>query len=342
MLHMGFSSTWTNRVMTLYLLVANVLGHMLEDPKRGVISFMLPDGSRTTNLMFADDTNLLLKGTEANLDIAMQVLSTFCEATDAKLNESKLVAIWASRQPRDWTRTNDLGIVWLAEGANTKYLGSPIGFKMNPANRDRKVIIQLTKQLMISSPRKLSMTGRHLIVNQVLLASIWYLCSCASLTTSAFKQIRGIVRNYLWGAKLDKHTRAKVSWAIAVQLIAVGGLKVLDPAMQARALLTKLLDRGLSPEYAPWKTLVRHRVNQTRLMGGGKWTANAHFVMQPRAAPLASPPLWKAVHKAFSTIRQGLDQIPPTTFYEKLRQPIFANSLIKSSTGTPFGCKPMT
>ncbi|KAG0595718.1 hypothetical protein M758_UG191600 [Ceratodon purpureus] len=64
--------------------------------------------------------------------------------------------------------------------------------------------------------------------------------------------------------------------------------------------------------------------------------------MQSKSAPLASPALWKAVHKAFATCRNGLLQTPPATFYEMLRQPIFANSLIRSVRGLPWGCEPMT
>ena len=210
MLHMGFSHTWTNRVMTLYtnafaavnlndeagetfeiersvcqrcplafylyLLVAHVLGYMLDDPRRGVIGLRLPDNSRTSNLMFANDTNLLLEGTQENLNTTMEVLTMFCEASGAKLNENKSVAIWAGRQPRDWIWVNDHGIVWLSEEKSTRYQEYPIGFHMNSANRDRKVIMMVTKQLATWSPRNLSMAGRHLIVNQVLLASIWYLC----------------------------------------------------------------------------------------------------------------------------------------------------------------------
>ena len=86
----------------LYLLVADVLGYMLDDPRRGVKGFRLRDESHTTNLMFADDTNLLLEGTQENLDRAMSVLNLYCSASGAHVNENKFVAIWAGRQPRAW------------------------------------------------------------------------------------------------------------------------------------------------------------------------------------------------------------------------------------------------
>jgi hypothetical protein len=55
-----------------------------------------------------------------------------------------------------------------------------------------------------------------------------------------------------------------VKWATAVLPIVRGGVKILDPQWQALALLVKLLIRGMIVGYEPWKTLVRHRVAQTR------------------------------------------------------------------------------
>jgi hypothetical protein len=85
----------------LYLFIADVLGHMLEDPKWGVQGFNLPDGNHTTSQMFADDANILLQGTECNLDAATTVLEHFCMGSGAKVNWTKTVGIWASRNPRN-------------------------------------------------------------------------------------------------------------------------------------------------------------------------------------------------------------------------------------------------
>lgn len=64
----------------LYLFIASVLAHMMDDSRRGVLGISLPDDNKVSNMMFADDTNLLLQGLEQNLDTAMTVLNTFCDA----------------------------------------------------------------------------------------------------------------------------------------------------------------------------------------------------------------------------------------------------------------------
>ena len=165
---------------------------------------------------------------------------------------------------------------------------------------------------------------------------------CALVTTSAFKQIRGIIRNYLWGAKTDKHTRAKVIWAITVQPLTSGGLKVLDLAMLASALLTKLLVRGLSPGHAPWKTIVQHRASQTRLTKGAVNGLLIFIFSCNLGAPPYQPHLsGKRYSKLLQPCEGGWTRyLQPCSMKRCVN--IYSNSLIKSSTGTPFGCEPMT
>jgi hypothetical protein len=52
--------------------------------------------------MFADNTSLFLWDEPTNLEKAMHTLSRYCEASSAKTNWHKTVAIWPSRQDRTW------------------------------------------------------------------------------------------------------------------------------------------------------------------------------------------------------------------------------------------------
>lgn len=54
-------------VQYLFLFVADVLGYMMDDKTYGIEGLQLPDTSPLTNLMFADDTSLFLRGEPANL-----------------------------------------------------------------------------------------------------------------------------------------------------------------------------------------------------------------------------------------------------------------------------------
>jgi hypothetical protein len=82
-------------------------------------------------------------------------------------------------------------------------------------------------------------------------------------------QVRGVVRNFIWGGKATS-ARAKVKWDTISLPISKGGLGIIDPKTQSEALLAKLLVRGLALGGEPWKELVRHRADQTRLPVHGK------------------------------------------------------------------------
>jgi hypothetical protein len=77
----------------LYLFVADVLGHMINDAIHGVEGLTIPDGTILQEALFADDTNLYLKGSALNLECASRVLERFCTASGAKINWDKSATI---------------------------------------------------------------------------------------------------------------------------------------------------------------------------------------------------------------------------------------------------------
>jgi len=73
-------------------------------------------------------------------------------------------------------------------------------------------------------------------------------------------QIRGVIRNFIWGGK-DAPARAKVKWETLILPATQGGLGIINPKAQYKALLAKLLIRGLSPGGEPWKEIIRSKVD---------------------------------------------------------------------------------
>jgi len=119
----------------------------------------------------------------------------------------------------------------------------------------------------------LSLAGRILVANQVLLASIWYMAACWNPNPRICCQVRGVIRNFIWGGR-DAPARAKVKWDTLALPIAEGGLGMLDSKSQSKALLAKLLVRGLALGGEPSKELVRHKADQIRLPVHGKGPTN--------------------------------------------------------------------
>jgi len=196
----------------------------------------------------------------------------------------------------------------------------------------------LKGKLIKWSSNKLSLAGRILVANQVLLASIWYLAACWNPDPKMCSQVRGLIRNFIWGGK-EAFTCAKVRWDTLALPTSQGGLGVTDPKAQSRALLAKLFIRGLAPSGEPWKEFVRHNVDQTRLPVHGKGPLNPDlnwFLAAPKLKKLKCS-MWKNIVGAWLNVRPGLIKSDPTNSDEVLRQPIFGNPSILNSRGFPLG-----
>ena len=269
---------------------------MLQHPGCGVQGLRLPDNTTITNQMFVDDTLLLLDGTRDNMDRALSVIHRFGAAAGAKLNLHKSVGLWLAVGPRNWQWGEEAGLKWLKKGEITRYLGYPFGIDIPQKEKEAKMFSQIRKHLLRWSASKLSLAGRIMVNNQVVLASIWYLASCTDFSGKSLKLVRAAVRNYMWSGKLDARARARVKWTTAVLPIVRGGVKILDPEWQTSALLVKQLIRGMSVGYEPWKALVRHRVAQTKQSRRGRWPAHANWMMNSAHLVQQGSNMWQGVH----------------------------------------------
>ena len=75
------------------------------------------------------------------------------------------------------------------------------------------------------------------MANQDLLATTLYNLSCWTISKESIHQIHRLVRNDIWYGKEDYAAWAKVAWAIVTLAKSRGGLGLIDPLSQSKALL---------------------------------------------------------------------------------------------------------
>jgi hypothetical protein len=191
-----------------------------------------------------------------------------------------------------------------------------VGFHLPLKANFDTMMVALKGKLINWSHSTLSLAGRILVANQVLLASIWYMAACWNPNPKMCCQVRGVIRNFIWGGK-DTPARAKVKWETLALPTAQGGLGVTDPKLQSKALLAKLMVRGL----APGDELIRHNADQTRLPVHGKGPTNPDFnwlLAAPKLKRLQAW-MWKSIIGAWLNVRTGLTKSDPTSGEEILR-----------------------
>jgi hypothetical protein len=105
----------------------------------------------------------------------------------------------------------------------------------------------------------------------------------------------------------DAPARAKVKWETLALPTTLGGLGVTDPKSQSEALLAKLFIKGLAPGGEPWKELVQHKADQTRLPVHGKGPSNVDLnwlLAAPKLKRLQNS-MWGSIVSAWLNVDQG-------------------------------------
>ncbi len=130
-----------------------------------------------------------------------------------------------------------------------------------------------------------------------------------------------------------------MKWDTLAFPTAHGGLGVTDPKSQSEALLAKLFVKGLAPGGEPWKELIRHKADQTRLpvYDKGPTRLDLNWLLAAPKLKRLQCSMWKSIVGAWLSVRPGLTKSDPTTIDEILRHPLFGNPSILSASGTPLG-----
>ena len=126
-----------------------------------------------------------------------------------------------------------------------RYLGCQIGLELTAEQQIAPLLLSIRRKLIFWSSARLSLAGRALVANQVLLATMWYVTSCWIFSSSCISQIQRLIRNFLWSGKNGDATRAKIAWPVITLPTSHGGLGIVDPACQSRALIGKFVVHSL-------------------------------------------------------------------------------------------------
>ena len=184
----------------LFLIVGEALHarvHLAEAQGR-IQGVKLPrTEAQQLTLQFADDTSFTVRADLGSVSTLINILHSFSLPSGLLINWSKSGAYWEGRnRPRPaWTQNFDW--TWIPEGNISKLLGSPFGLSVSTADIDHFLMEKIRKKLTYWTSTKLSVAGRRLIVNQVLLSTLWYFIGVWAGSRKVIKQIQTLLRNYL-------------------------------------------------------------------------------------------------------------------------------------------------
>ena len=327
----------------LFLLFSEAMHLFLTAQSTGLRGLAMPlNGQDILDSELADDTALYVDGMLTNLQQVEWALLQFCTASGAKLNWEKTVAFWVSNEPPPrWTPHPNFE--WTQKGVAVRYLGVQVGIDLAPELHVAPLLLTLRKKLFLWGHAKLSLAGRVVVANHVLLATVWYIASSWLFSKSCIGQIRRLVRNFIWAGEDRCHIRAKVAWSTLIAPKIHGGLGIIDPMDQCMALLTKFIVRGLLPGNAPWKQLLKQRLYRCAPPMGGLWSDSIRWIFIPDKRYVMTrhweDKFFNGILRAWEHVHQGLGYDAPTCEEEYLRQHLVWNPNMRLPSGHMLGSR---
>ena len=180
----------------------------------------------------------MVRGTKEDVEELVKILETFSEASGLQINWKKSSAYWFNRLIPKLEWLLNYNWKWAEEGNLSKLLGTPFGLILDIKDIDQFFYNKIAKKLVYYGSMKLSLAGKIVICNQVLLSTLWFFITVWGVSNKVLRKIRGDIRNYMWSGK-KQLTRTRVSWQECCLKKKYGGLGLVDPEEAKTSLLAK-------------------------------------------------------------------------------------------------------
>lgn len=189
--------------------------------------------------------------------------------------------------------------------------GFLVGVNLPPEQQIAPLLFSIRKKILNWSSTKLSLAGQVVIVNHVLLSTLWYVLFCWIFSKSSITQIQRAIRRVLWLGIGEGIARSKLAWSTLILPTSRGGLGKVDLQMQSKEMLAKLVVRCLQPRKEIWKALMRRSISQCSLVIGKPWELDIRWIFyrdwQYRSSHKWEDRFIRVIH-SWKSLQEGLVQ----------------------------------
>lgn len=227
----------------LFLLAVEKLADAIRS-NTNIVGLNILD-SETKMLQFADDSTLFLQEEESLLE-ALRVIQAFKEVSGLELNLQKTQGI-------------NLGEVRLhrAEAKTIKWTNciQILGIKFEVSEQEDRdwelnfepALKKMCRVCETWSTRHLSLKGKVVILNTLVLPIIYYPCTMLTVNQRVLMEIEKVISHFMWNGKKPKISRLSLE-----RTIKAGGLGLHNIRNRVKAAKITWLKRLVEPPTEPW------------------------------------------------------------------------------------------
>ena len=220
---------------------------------------------------YADDTTLILDGTDISAKHSLGLLDSFAEISGLKVNYEKTEALWIGSLRLQNRRIElNKNILWSFCKVNA------LGVWFSTIKEESAMLNFQEKKEKISKIienwqfRRLTLLGKITVIKSLLASRLVYILSPLPTPSGYLKEINSLLYKFLWNGKCDKIKRIHM-----INDYTKGGLKMLDIQSFNNAVKAKWVQRYLDPNNkGKWKLFTDFFLGNhhaTALFSGKAW-----------------------------------------------------------------------
>lgn len=232
----------------LFSIVTEPLALMIaQDP--GIKGITTPCKRECKIVLYADDTNIMVRD-EDSVGKVLEHLETYCKASGAKINTQKSEIMYygpVSKTHNKWQFHETTGKI--------KVLGVFLGENLEAACEHTwgGLEAQIKNKLALWKMRALSLRGRAVVVNTLLLSKLNHVLMIHHLPRSTANRINNIMSQFIWKASSNQ-----IAHNTVIGKYQSGGLNLIDLNSKMKAFRVKLIQKLLQTDNnAFWKDYVK-------------------------------------------------------------------------------------
>ncbi len=300
----------------LYALVAEPLGLAIKADEEIKGIQIEENTEREPIYQYADDTTLLVEDVQSVMR-AMSILKKYCKGSGAKVNVEKSVYMRIGK-----VEHLPQHIHLKKEEEHIKILGIWVGMDFNKADvfNWEGVLKGIESRLRFWKLRNLTLKGKVLVINALMLSKIWYVLSVNSLPYEYVKRIKESVLDFLRGKG-----RAKIAYDTLIGGNEKGGLGLLDPLLRMKTLRVKVVKHFVDVKRkAMWKNVMEFFIKKC---GYFSMDNNVLWMKTKKDMFKGLPKFYEEVLEAWGNFLDNV-LIVPQGRTQLLEQPLFLNQNI--------------